>query len=155
MTVSAQLLQANQHGRHCKRIFLNVAALFFIRYPKQQLISSKMDFPASPVEQEVFHAMQNVDVDCLSRMSEAKLRPILPALVRMALCKAVDTSADWAASRKTVLNILSNFDVVNGLVALLSIDFHSLEQDVKKEQSLRYDQFYFLLKLFLLILKID
>lgn len=137
MTVSAQLLQTNQHGRHCKRTFLNVAALFFIRYPKQQPISSKMDFPASPVEQEVFHAMQNVDVECLSRMSEAKLRPILPALVRMALCKAVDTSADWAASRKTVLNILSNFDVVNGLVALLSIDFHSLEQDVKKEQSLR------------------
>ncbi|GAB1607223.1 integrator complex subunit 2-like [Argonauta hians] len=98
---------------------------------------STMDFPTSPVDPEVFQAMQNVDVISLSHMSESKLRPVLPALVRMALCKSVDTSEAWATSRKTVLNILSNFDVVNGLVALLSIDFHSLEQDVKKEQNLR------------------
>ncbi|CAI9724064.1 integrator complex subunit 2-like [Octopus vulgaris] len=96
-----------------------------------------MDSPSSPVDPDIFQAMQNVDVNCLSRMSESKLRPVLPALVRMALCKSVDTSEAWATSRKTVLNILSNFDVVNGLVALLSIDFHSLEQDVKKEQNLR------------------
>jgi len=33
--------------------------------------------------------------------------------------------------------VLSRIELVNSIVALLSIDFHALEQDVKKEQQLR------------------
>ncbi len=33
--------------------------------------------------------------------------------------------------------MLSRIELVNSIVALLSIDFHALEQDVKKEQQLK------------------
>jgi integrator complex subunit 2 len=33
--------------------------------------------------------------------------------------------------------VLSRIELVNSIVALLSIDFHALELDVKKEQQLR------------------
>jgi hypothetical protein len=33
--------------------------------------------------------------------------------------------------------VLSRIELVNSIVALLSIDFHALEQDVKKEQQLK------------------
>lgn len=89
------------------------------------------------VKCEVFHAMQNVDVAALNKLPEKDLRPVLPCLVRMALCKPLDESESWSASKKEVLKILSGIEVVNSIVALLSIDFHALEQDVNKEQQLR------------------
>lgn len=39
--------------------------------------------------------------------------------------------------RTRVLQVLSRIELVNSIVALLSIDFHKLETDVKKEQQLR------------------
>ena len=39
--------------------------------------------------------------------------------------------------RTCVLRILSRIELVNNLVALLSIDFHALETDVRKEMMLR------------------
>ena len=90
-----------------------------------------------PVTSRIFLAMKNVDIDTLSRSSEADLRPVLPSLVRMALCSPLDSSEKWTQGRKDILKILSGLDIVNSIVALLSIDFHALEQDVKKEQQLR------------------
>lgn len=81
--------------------------------------------------------MLHVNVDELASYDELHLRPVLPCLVRMALCAPVDTSTAWKANRKKVLQILANVEIVNGIVALLSIDFHALEQDAKKEQQLR------------------
>ncbi|XP_062598976.1 integrator complex subunit 2-like [Saccostrea cucullata] len=89
------------------------------------------------VESRVFQAMQNVDVSTLNKLREKDLRPVLPCLVRMALCKPLDESESWATAKKDVLKILSGIEVVNSIVALLSIDFHALEQDVNKEQQLR------------------
>ncbi|XP_064613118.1 LOW QUALITY PROTEIN: integrator complex subunit 2-like [Liolophura sinensis] len=89
------------------------------------------------VKPEVFHSMLHVNVDELASYDELHLRPVLPCLVRMALCAPVDTSTAWKANRKKVLQILANVEIVNGIVALLSIDFHALEQDAKKEQQLR------------------
>ncbi|XP_046325730.2 integrator complex subunit 2-like isoform X2 [Haliotis rufescens] len=91
----------------------------------------------SPVKCAVFQAMQSVDIDSLSECSESDIRPVLVSLVRMALCSPLETSDSWTKARKDVLKILSGLDVVNSIVALLSIDFHALEQDVKKEQQLR------------------
>ncbi|XP_077533566.1 integrator complex subunit 2 isoform X2 [Haemaphysalis longicornis] len=90
-----------------------------------------------PVTPRAFDAIQNVDVDSLAALPEWELRPLLPCLVRMALCSPLDQRKDWAQKKKTVLKILSGIELVNSLVALLSIDFHALELDVKKEQQLR------------------
>ncbi|KAK7483426.1 hypothetical protein BaRGS_00025366 [Batillaria attramentaria] len=90
-----------------------------------------------PVKTHVFEAMQSVDICALAKCTETELRPVLPALVRMALCSPLDTSDRGANLRRATLKILSGIEVVNNIVGLLSIDFHALEQDVKKEQQLR------------------
>lgn len=89
------------------------------------------------VKPEIFQAMQDVDINRLSSFKDQELRSVLPCLVRAALCAPVDTSGKWTKSRKDILKILAGVEVVNSIVALLSIDFHALEQDVKKEQQLR------------------
>ncbi|KAG1673893.1 Integrator complex subunit 2 [Nymphon striatum] len=91
----------------------------------------------NPVSARAFSAIQKVDTITLSKLSERELRPLLPCLVRMALCPPLDVSEKWAKKRKEVLKILAGIEFVNSLVGLLSIDFHSLEIDIKKEQSLR------------------
>ena len=88
------------------------------------------------VQPEAFSAIQNVDVDRLSALPESALRPILPCLVRMSLCAPLDSSARWTLERKKILKCLSGVEVVNSLVGLLSIDFHELEQDARKELQL-------------------
>lgn len=65
------------------------------------------------VKCEVFLAMQNVDVAALNKLPEKDLRPVLPCLVRMALCKPLDESESWSAAKKEVLKILSGIEVVN------------------------------------------
>lgn len=62
----------------------------------------------------------------------------MPCLARMSLITSLDQSPGCAQSRKTIFRILSGREVVNAIVGLLSIDFHALEVDVKKEQILRY-----------------
>jgi len=91
-----------------------------------------------------FNGIQNVDIDCLSELPESALRPILPCLVRMSLCAPLDSSARWTLERKKILKCLSGVEVVNSLVGLLSIDFHELEQDAKKELQLRLIMLYFI-----------
>ncbi|KAH7958889.1 hypothetical protein HPB49_006131 [Dermacentor silvarum] len=101
---------------------------------------AREDFASSfkvPVTPRAYDAIQNVDVDSLAALPEWELRPLLPCLVRMALCSPLDQRKDWGQKKKTVLKILSGIELVNSLVALLSIDFHALELDVKKEQQLR------------------
>ncbi|XP_033123286.1 integrator complex subunit 2-like isoform X2 [Anneissia japonica] len=84
-----------------------------------------------------FEAIQSVDVDKIVSLSEAELRPILPALVRMSLCAPLDVSKQWIEGRKQLLRILSGLEVVNSIVALLSVDFSALEQDARKELQIR------------------
>lgn len=86
---------------------------------------------------EIFSGIQNVNIDRLSELPESTLRPVLPCLVRMSLCSPLDTSSQWTVERKKILKCLSGIEVVNSLVGLLSIDFHELEQDARKEQMLR------------------
>lgn len=91
----------------------------------------------APVSARVFAAIQSVDTGELARCSEREVRPILPCLVRMSLIAPLDTTSDCVHARKQILTILSGIESVNSMVALLSIDFHSLENDVRKEQQLR------------------
>ena len=84
-----------------------------------------------------FRAIRSVSVAELTRLSESELRPLLPCLVRMALCSPLDESPRWTEARKEIQKILSGMDVVSSIVALLSVDFSLLEQDALKEQQLR------------------
>lgn len=97
-------------------------------------IFSTMSMARLIVLPKAFAAIQRVNTDELSQLSETELRPLLPCLVRMALCAPLDQSWEWAQKRKVILQLLSGIEVVNSLVALLSIDFHALEVDVRKEQ---------------------
>lgn len=87
-----------------------------------------------------FEAMQKVDVVRLAALSDPELRLLLPCLVRMALCAPADQSQSWAQDKKLILRLLSGVEAVNSIVALLSVDFHALEQDARKEQQLRFAQ---------------
>ena len=89
------------------------------------------------ISPNTFQVVQSIDIDAISSLSEAELRPVLPSLVRMSLCAPLDGSTQWTHNRKKVLKCLSGMEVVNSLVGLLSIDFHELEQDARKEQQLR------------------
>eukprot|EP00058_Branchiostoma_floridae_P020274 XP_002605764.1 hypothetical protein BRAFLDRAFT_114421 [Branchiostoma floridae] len=84
-----------------------------------------------------FQAVYGVDVDLMATLSEEEVRCLLPCLVRMSLCAAMDGSQRWAQNRKTILKLLSSHEPVNSIVALLSVDFHALEQDARKEQAIR------------------
>nr|CAD7400477.1 unnamed protein product [Timema poppensis] len=90
-----------------------------------------------PVSARVFKAILNVDVNELKKCTAKEIRPILPCLVRMSLISPLDNTRECAEGRKEILTLLSGIEHVNSIVALLSIDFHALESDVKKEQQLR------------------
>ena len=90
------------------------------------------------VSPRVCQALQNMDVDNLAECTEEEIRAVMPCLARMSLIGPLDQSAECAQSRKMVFKILSGREIVNSIVGLLSIDFHTLEVDVKKEQMLRY-----------------
>ncbi|KAL7289015.1 hypothetical protein TKK_0016972 [Trichogramma kaykai] len=89
------------------------------------------------VTARVFQAIQSVDTGELAQLSERELRPILPCLVRISLIAPIETTADCMEARQEILTILSGIESVNAMVALLSIDFHQLNDDVKKEKELR------------------
>ncbi|XP_030754130.1 integrator complex subunit 2 [Sitophilus oryzae] len=89
------------------------------------------------VNSVVFSAIQNVDMEKLAICSEDDIRPVLPCLVRMGLISPLDTSKKCTNMKVNILTIVSGMELVNSIVALLSIDFHKLEIEVKKEQQLR------------------
>jgi integrator complex subunit 2 len=89
------------------------------------------------VDPKVFRAIQNVDMQQLGECTEQEIRPVLPCLVRMGLISPLDTSKKCTTMKVDILTIVSGMELVNSIVALLSIDFHRLETEVKKEQQLR------------------
>ena len=97
--------------------------------------------PKRDVSPRVFQALQNLDVDTLSECNEEEIRSIMPCLARMSLITPLDQSYECQESRKVIFKILSGREIVNAIVGLLSIDFHALEVDVKKEQILRFVHF--------------
>ena len=55
----------------------------------------------------------------------------------MSLIAPLDQSTSCMTARSRVLQVLSRCETVNSIVALLSINFHALELDVKREQQMR------------------
>ncbi|XP_065566759.1 integrator complex subunit 2-like isoform X2 [Artemia franciscana] len=76
----------------------------------------------------------------MTQASESDLRPFLPCLVRMSLITPLDSSDECKLARRSVSLILCGIEVVNSIVGLLSVDFPTLEPDLKKEHSLRLKQ---------------
>ena len=58
-------------------------------------------------------------------------------MCRMSLIAPLDQSTSCMTARSRVLQVLSRCETVNSIVALLSINFHALELDVKREQQMR------------------
>lgn len=90
-----------------------------------------------PVQPHIFKAIKDLDIDVLMKCSGDEIRPIIPCLVRMALISPLDVTKYCAEAKKDILTLLSGIDLVNFIVSLLSIEFHALEVDVKKEQQMR------------------
>lgn len=89
------------------------------------------------VHPKVFKALKDLDISTLVQCTSDEIRPIIPCLVRMALISPLDITNYCAESKKDVLTLLAGIDLVNFIVSLLSIEFHTLEVDLKKEQQLR------------------
>lgn len=90
-----------------------------------------------PVQQHVLKAIKNVDISTLMKCTPDEIRPIIPCLVRMALISPLDVTKYCSEAKKDILTLLSGIDLVNFIVSLLSIEFHALEVDLKKEQQMR------------------
>lgn len=97
-----------------------------------------------PVQSHVFKAIQDLDIPTLMQCPAEEIRPILPCLVRMALISPLDTTQYCSEAKKDILTLLSGIDLVNFLVNLLSIEFHTLEVDFKKEQQIKLVFLYLL-----------
>lgn len=90
-----------------------------------------------PVSVRTFTAMRLVDVEAIAGLSDEELRPVLPCLVRMALCVPIDAGDQWLQQKKFILMKLSTSERANAIVSLLSVDFHALDGDLRKEMQIR------------------
>ena len=89
------------------------------------------------VTPRAFKLINQLDVVGLLQIPLPEVRPLLPTLVRMSLCSSLDASAHWEETRKFLLQLISRMSAVNDIIALLSVDFHDLEEDARKEQQMR------------------
>lgn len=90
------------------------------------------------VSARAFGAMQVLNIAELAQYPAEEIRPFLPSLTRMALLSPMmENTPAWAESRKQILSILVGVEVVNDIVALLQVNYHEMEMEVKKEQQLR------------------
>lgn len=85
------------------------------------------------VTARVFGAMQNLDITSLASYPETEIRPVLPSLVRMSLLSPLDNTESSMESRKQILAVLIGIEVVNSIVSYLQVNYHELENDLKKE----------------------
>ncbi|XP_067638477.1 integrator complex subunit 2 [Eurosta solidaginis] len=91
----------------------------------------------------VFAAMQNLDIAALSTYPSHEIRPVLPSLVRMSLLSPLDNTESSMESRKQILAVLIGIEVVNSIVSYLQVNYHDLEQELKKELHVRQKSMYF------------
>lgn len=113
---------------------MSLACFVGPREEKRQSCCGKMACEVSP---QVFTAISSLNMDEILKLDESQVRVLLPSFVRIALCRSLDNSSYWVREKKKILEVLSNYEASNLIVTLLSIDFHSLELEVKREQQLR------------------
>lgn len=89
------------------------------------------------VTARVFAAMQNLDITALATFPQHEIRPVLPSLVRMSLLAPLDNTTSSMESRKQILSVLIGIEVVNSIVSYLQVNYHDLEQELKRELQVR------------------
>lgn len=95
-------------------------------------------FEGSYVSARTFSAMQVLNVGELAQLPANEIRPVMPSLARMALLSPMqDNTPQWVETRKKILSILVGVEAVNDIVALLQVNYHDLEIEIRKEQQLR------------------
>lgn len=109
----------------------------FIRSVANQANPSAMPVKLYDVTARVFAAMQNLDITSLASYPESEIRPVLPSLVRMSLLSPLDNTESSMESRKQILAVLIGIEVVNSIVSYLQVNYHELENDLKKELQTR------------------
>lgn len=93
---------------------------------------------SSCVSARAFGAMQVLNVTEMSQLPAHEIRPVMPSLTRMALLSPMqDNSPQWIETRKKILSILVGVEAVNDIVALLQVNYHEMEIEIRKEQQLR------------------
>ncbi|CAH2066577.1 unnamed protein product, partial [Iphiclides podalirius] len=70
-----------------------------------------------------------------SKRDQGALKTSYPG--RSGIGGGVDVTLYCSEAKKEILTLLSGIDLVNFIVSLLSIEFHTLEVDLKKEQQMR------------------
>ncbi|XP_030378999.1 integrator complex subunit 2 [Scaptodrosophila lebanonensis] len=95
------------------------------------------------VTARVFAAMQNLDITSLAGYPQAEIRPVLPSLVRMSLLSPLDNTESSMESRKQILAVLIGIEVVNSIVSYLQVNYHELENELKKELQTRLKTVFF------------
>lgn len=88
---------------------------------------------AASIESTVYEAVVNADMKALLEYPLTSIRPFLPCLTRMQFCSSLDKSAIWEEKLKSLMQLLSEMEAVNDIIALLSIDFHALETNARIE----------------------
>lgn len=109
----------------------------FIRSVANQANPCAMPVKLYDVTARVFAAMQNLDITSLASYPESEIRPVLPSLVRMSLLSPLDNTESSMESRKQILAVLIGIEVVNSIVSYLQVNYHELENDLKKELQTR------------------
>lgn len=90
------------------------------------------------VSARAFSGMQVLNVAEMALLPPNEIRPFLPSLTRMALLSPMqDNTPEWVDTRKKILSILVGVEVVNDIVALLQVNYHEMEVEIRKEQQLR------------------
>ncbi|XP_002067406.4 integrator complex subunit 2 [Drosophila willistoni] len=95
------------------------------------------------VTARVFNAMQTLDITSLASYPQSEIRPVLPSLVRMSLLSPLDNTTSSMESRKKILAVLIGIEVVNSIVSYLQVNYHELENELKKELQSRQKSAYF------------
>lgn len=90
-----------------------------------------MDLDSS-ISIETFNAINLLDIDLIKKLTKNQLIPILPCLTRMTFCPSLDKSEEWNQKKKQIHQLLNEMEEVNTIVSLLSIDFQSLDNEIKK-----------------------
>ncbi len=89
--------------------------------------------PPSPA---VFSALLAGDVRRLHSFASSDLRPFLPCLARVVLCRTATAAPQWQNNRKVVHALLCGIRETNAIKDYLLVDYRELKQDALKEQQL-------------------
>lgn len=87
---------------------------------------------------QVFAAIQSAGIDKFETLSQSEIRCVLPTLVHGTNCESTNTENEsFQYFQKRIRMKIAAGKAVDDILSVLNIDFHSVQEDVLKEQHLR------------------